>query len=325
MNGRIYDPLLGRFLSADITVQFPGDLQSYNRYSYVRNNPVTAIDPTGWYDVGGHLYATYIIAVAAGFDSDRASRLAHYSNYPDEHRETSASSPSLLKTGFDMIFHHDRIIMAQETLHMLNGAEGSAVFGIRASLQAEISECSSDPKRGLLIHALGDAYAHSNEGLSANAASRAVKLFKSPFGHLFRGHHPDEIGYNKDRKELFKEYANSLCSALQKLSSTGGDPEMMKRLFALVDNLSEGKWNTTGEDTDLLGMAKKLGFNDDSKGNAISGDDISSTEKYLQQMTAEQKEAAAQQMRVNNRTRDIQQNSPGMPYEDARRKAESGF
>ncbi len=192
MNGRIYDPLLGRFLSADITVQFPGDLQSYNRYSYVRNNPVTAIDPTGWYDVGGHLFATYIIAVAAGFDSDRASRLAHYSNYPDEHRGTSAST-TMLKTGFDMIFHHDRLITAQQTLHMLNGAEGSAVFGIRASLQAEISDCSSDPKRGLLIHALGDAYAHSNEGLSANAASRVVKLFKSPFGHLFRGHAPDEI------------------------------------------------------------------------------------------------------------------------------------
>ncbi len=49
MNGRIYDPLLGRFLSADIVVQAPGNLQSYNRYSYVMNNPLTMTDPTGYF------------------------------------------------------------------------------------------------------------------------------------------------------------------------------------------------------------------------------------------------------------------------------------
>lgn len=49
MNGRIYDPLLGRFLSADIVVQAPGNLQSYNRYSYVINNPLTLTDPSGWF------------------------------------------------------------------------------------------------------------------------------------------------------------------------------------------------------------------------------------------------------------------------------------
>jgi RHS repeat-associated protein len=48
MNGRIYDPLLGRFLSADLQVQFPDNLQSYNRYSYVQNNPLTFFDPSGW-------------------------------------------------------------------------------------------------------------------------------------------------------------------------------------------------------------------------------------------------------------------------------------
>jgi len=49
MNGRIYDPLLGRFLSADIVVQAPGSLQSYNRYSYVMNNPLSLTDPSGFF------------------------------------------------------------------------------------------------------------------------------------------------------------------------------------------------------------------------------------------------------------------------------------
>ncbi len=46
--GRVYDPQLGRFLSADTAVQFPQSLQSYNRYSYVQNNPLSFTDPTGW-------------------------------------------------------------------------------------------------------------------------------------------------------------------------------------------------------------------------------------------------------------------------------------
>jgi RHS repeat-associated protein len=48
MNGRIYDPKLGRVLSADPYVQFPGAGQSYNRYSYVLNNPLRYTDPSGF-------------------------------------------------------------------------------------------------------------------------------------------------------------------------------------------------------------------------------------------------------------------------------------
>jgi RHS repeat-associated protein len=48
MNGRIYDPNLGRFLSADPLIQAPYNSQSYNRYSYVMNNPLSMIDPTGY-------------------------------------------------------------------------------------------------------------------------------------------------------------------------------------------------------------------------------------------------------------------------------------
>ncbi|MDQ6959532.1 MAG: SpvB/TcaC N-terminal domain-containing protein [Mariprofundaceae bacterium] len=47
MNARLYDPVLGRFLSADTIVPSPGNMQGFNRYSYVLNNPLLYIDPTG--------------------------------------------------------------------------------------------------------------------------------------------------------------------------------------------------------------------------------------------------------------------------------------
>ncbi len=47
MNGRLYDPALGRFLRADPFVQFPKDLQGHNRYSYALNNPLSYTDPSG--------------------------------------------------------------------------------------------------------------------------------------------------------------------------------------------------------------------------------------------------------------------------------------
>lgn len=48
MNGRVYDPRIARFLSADPAVQQETNLQNYNRYSYVLNNPLNATDPTGY-------------------------------------------------------------------------------------------------------------------------------------------------------------------------------------------------------------------------------------------------------------------------------------
>jgi len=48
MNGRIYDPVLGRFLSPDPVVQSPHDTQGFNRYAYVRNNPLRYVDPSGF-------------------------------------------------------------------------------------------------------------------------------------------------------------------------------------------------------------------------------------------------------------------------------------
>lgn len=48
MNGRLYDPATGRFLSADPTIQYADDMQNYNRYSYINNNPLSTIDASGY-------------------------------------------------------------------------------------------------------------------------------------------------------------------------------------------------------------------------------------------------------------------------------------
>lgn len=47
MNGRLYDPISGRMLSADNYVQEQHYSQSYNRYSYAFNNPLKYTDPSG--------------------------------------------------------------------------------------------------------------------------------------------------------------------------------------------------------------------------------------------------------------------------------------
>lgn len=77
MNGRVYDPVVGRFMSADPQIQDPMNLQSYNRYAYVMNNPLMYTDPTGyswlsdrwhagWHSPVAQTIATIAIATYAG-------------------------------------------------------------------------------------------------------------------------------------------------------------------------------------------------------------------------------------------------------------------
>jgi len=47
MNARLYDPVLGRFLSPDPYVQMPDFTQNFNRYSYCLNNPLKYVDKDG--------------------------------------------------------------------------------------------------------------------------------------------------------------------------------------------------------------------------------------------------------------------------------------
>lgn len=69
MKGRIYDPLLGRFLSADPLVSDAGATQPWNPYAYVDNNPLRDTDPSGYKKcmamrVSGH--GTWVCSTGGG-------------------------------------------------------------------------------------------------------------------------------------------------------------------------------------------------------------------------------------------------------------------
>jgi RHS repeat-associated protein len=76
MNGRLYDPQIGRFLSTDNFVQEPYGSQNFNRYSYCLNNPLKYTDPSGEMFGIDDLISVAVIAYIGGI----VANVSHCSN-----------------------------------------------------------------------------------------------------------------------------------------------------------------------------------------------------------------------------------------------------
>src|SRR5258706_5274423 len=120
MNGRLYDPMLGRFFSADPIVQAPYNLQSYNRYSYVLNNPLSLTDPSGfswwtkfrdriakpiviavamWWTAGAFSSAMIADASSSAFAADLAAGANAFEAYGAASAAASAAAPGAYMAG----------------------------------------------------------------------------------------------------------------------------------------------------------------------------------------------------------------------------------
>ena len=73
MNGRVYDPILGRMLSPDVLIQDEQSSQAYNRYSYCFNNPLRFTDPSGYVVRGMHNYYDWNSMVYYDFGNYRSN------------------------------------------------------------------------------------------------------------------------------------------------------------------------------------------------------------------------------------------------------------
>lgn len=85
MNGRVQDPLLGRFVSADPFENDANNTQSWNRFSYVRNRALSSVDPSGYED-------KVIISLITGMEGPPLETVTVHGTVPG--RRPSSFSPS---------------------------------------------------------------------------------------------------------------------------------------------------------------------------------------------------------------------------------------
>jgi RHS repeat-associated protein len=99
---RFYDPELRRFVQPDLILPDAYDPQQLNRYSYVINNPLVYIDPTGNYTLKEQLEATWTMFFAdydSLSDSDQLARNQFWyevSEYSEEHDEQIRRNAALI-------------------------------------------------------------------------------------------------------------------------------------------------------------------------------------------------------------------------------------
>ena len=67
MNARLYDPVLGRMLQSDTMIPDTRDPLAYNRYIYVKNNPLKYTDPTGHF---GMIVAGFVLLTISATTDD---------------------------------------------------------------------------------------------------------------------------------------------------------------------------------------------------------------------------------------------------------------
>lgn len=132
MNARLYDPVLGRFLSPDPYVQMPDFTQNFNRYSYCLNNPLKYTDEDGKFfftifnAVKDFLVNTFVNVWTQGFNA--------WSNSENWHSTTMAYKIDIgmFRGNFKQIFSRFVWEVPQTVFGHLVGSVHNTVYGVKS-------------------------------------------------------------------------------------------------------------------------------------------------------------------------------------------------
>ena len=205
-NYRHNNPLDGRWMSRD-------PVEDVSQYSFLWNK-ATDIDVLGLFDKDVHYYYTYLyleMLRRAGISVGNLAEIARGAQAPDEYSRTSA---------------YIGWIDSQALFHNLNGLDSCGVKCYRDCVYCLISnptkEINDEFSKGLLLHVLGDTYAHTKEDGSA---------YPRIIGHSSKGTTPDNV-----RKQLgkFKQYASDLSRLFG--DNKGISETLVKKIEAMLEH-----------------------------------------------------------------------------------------
>lgn len=191
MNGRIYDPVLARFLSPDPYIQAPDFTQNYNRYAYCLNNPFKYTDPSGEWAllddviaavVGGVINLTVNLIQGnvkdpghgfALFGVGAAGGLASLYVSPIVGASFVSGANSFLNQGFNT--HWQKIDAGQVFFSMAMGAGTSYLGGaLGSALSQPISSVTSEIASPIIRETLTQGVINSSVGFTMGAGMALI-------------------------------------------------------------------------------------------------------------------------------------------------------
>ena len=201
-NYRHYEPLIGRWLSRD-------PAENLSSYLFLQNT-VFGVDVLGLFGEDVHYYYTYLylaLLQKEGIEVKFPAEIARGALAPDIYTRTSA---------------YIGWIDSQALYHNLNGLSAAGVRCYRCCVYKKIQNEKTELDAfslGLLIHVLGDTYAHTKG--DGSAYHRIV-------GHGLYGTRPDNV---RLQFEKFKEFANDLSLLF------GDDKGVSKNLVSRIEEM----------------------------------------------------------------------------------------
>ena len=159
-NARWYDPALGRFVSPDSIVPSPSNPQDFNRYSYVRNNPLGYVDPSGhdpwwlqepWHNTTPEEAGSVPSYAHNVLQQNRVARYYNYGRQPTQQRPKLKPklSTEILKAGYQTLTRkEDMVIIGVNASMLYYGAYHGPTLGIEGSV---LSDDDDDPLKGRFL------------------------------------------------------------------------------------------------------------------------------------------------------------------------------